>query len=394
MRAVTRSVLGSELLRFRVSSPSISSSARLLAPSSKPLLQSRNFASSSSSSLFESSFGRSSTEYPATLGHEPASDNNAGSPQGTAEATKVTRLKAIYTSRKIDVLSMYQKLKVGRFLEDEYLLVPLPLSSQPLTSTSNNAPQTSPGDAAATKAKRRTLAHQKAASSQQGLNEEEQDEGRHCVYFPHGAVVFFNCDDRVQRECLDTSKPFTKSPMGEEEVEEYEVEVDPNLGEWCEFAPNRLIVRTLDLKNVAVISNVLAQAVALRHFEDEIDTMLEGFEAQKKEREAVKILKDSNKVLRDVMLTLGLLDHASESSPAWQDERYHQVWTGLRDEFEIEKRWRALQTKTNFLQDNLRFAVELAHARTSERLEIAIIVLITAELAISCFNVIMGNHIH
>jgi len=301
-----------------------------------------------------------------------------------SETPRTTRVKGVYLSRKIDVFSMYEQLKVGRLLmEDEYLIVPLTATSSVSTAQSQGAV------VAGTAIKRRDLSAQRSTQAPD-LNMREEDlesSSRFCVFFSHGAVVFFNCDEKAEADGLEQAKRFSKAtnltPM---QREEFELEIDPGMQSYSKFVPNKLNLRSLDIKSVAVISNVLGQAVALRHFEDEIDRLLEDFE--KRELEAVRILRESSKVVRDVILNLGLLDHASGSNPAWQEEEYHQVWAGLRDEFEIEKRWKVLQTKATFLQDNLRFAVELSHARTSERLEIAIIALISAELLISVYHLL------
>jgi uncharacterized Rmd1/YagE family protein len=290
---------------------------------------------------------------------------------------------------------MQQALQAGRLLEDEYLVVSLPDSaptptisaSPPLAASQSSAAlgTPSPMTTIASPSRRRSPTQREV----EDLGDEEKDQGRHCVYFSHGAVVFFNCDEKTQADCIEQGKKFTTKPKTSAmETEEFELEVEPSLSrhEWGKLAHNKLILQSLDLKSVSVISSVLAQAVALRHFEDEIDKLLENLE--KSELDALKILKESNKVVRDVILTLGLLDHASKSSPAWHEARYHHIWVALRDEFEIEKRWRVLETKTSFLQDNLKFAVELANARTSERMEIAIIALISAELFVSVLHLV------
>ena len=294
---------------------------------------------------------------------------------------KPPNLKGVYFSQKIDVISLHQKKKIGRLLEDEFLVVSLPslLPAQELMSDSARIIAEGP----VVPPRQRKLAQMSL-----DLKEEEQDKGRHCVYFAHGAVVFFNCDEETQRECLEESRPFAKSILEEVESEDYEVEVDPTISQevWSAFLPNKLVVHTLDLQSVSVIATIIGQAVALRHFEYQIDTLLEEFD--KVEKGPLRALRESKKAVVDVILKLGLLDQASEDSPAWQENKYHSVWKGLRDEFEIDKRWRVLSTKTDVLQDTLKFQVELKHAEKSTRLEVIIILLIFAELLISSLNFI------
>lgn len=310
--------------------------------------------------------------------------------------SRTHKLKAVYNCQRIDIVSMCEKMKLGRLLlENESLVVALPsisLATAHLMTTTVARQQSTIVDNAGSKITTPAASTRRRDLAQRNLelkDPQEVQNDRYCVYFSHGAVVFFNCDDHAQLECLEQCRPFSRSTPLMEPVdsEDYEIEINPDLDTWSRFAPNKLILKSLDVKSVDVISLILGQAVALRYFENEVDKLLENFE--KTELDAVRILRQSNKVVRDVILKLGLLDHVGGHSPAWEDERYYKIWSGLRDEFEIEKRWRVLQTKTTFLQDNLRFGVELAHARTSERLEVAIIILISAELGISLYHLLV-----
>ena len=295
-------------------------------------------------------------------------------------------VKALYISKKIDVVSIYQKKNVGRLLEDDYLLVSFPYSNFLPESPPKSLP-ISPESTIISPPRQRKLA-QKAL----GLKDEEKYQGRHCVFFSHGAVVFFNCDEVIQKECLELGRTFSKSILDEVQSEDYDVKVDHNISSdtWCVLEPNRLLLHSLNLENITLISTVLGQAVALRHFEYQIDNLLESFD--KPEQEPLNALRESKDVVVDVILKLGLLDLASENSSAWNDNRYYRLWKGLREEFEIEKRWRVLSTKTSVLQDNLKFKVELKHAERSTGLEIAIVVLISVELAVSLLGFLGFGH--
>lgn len=215
------------------------------------------------------------------------------------------------------------------------------------------------------------------------FSDEDTKSAKHAAFFEHGTLVGFNLDEKTQEKCLEIARKAGRCKE-KSEFEDYQVEIDGNIEPWSEFQPNKLVVQVLDVHNVAVIASVLSQSVSLREFERQIDVLLQEFESGKLAEENVdplKALKDSNQVLAHVILELGLLDRPIDS--AWQDERYHKIWLGMRDEFEIDRRWKSLQTKATFLQDNLRFAVEYQNALSGKRLEIAIIALIFCELIVS-----------
>lgn len=239
-------------------------------------------------------------------------------------------------------------------------------------------------------------------------NESNQTADQYAVFYDYGAAVFFNCSAVLQRESVAYAREFCEGFITQDSAvrgDDYTVVVNPGLEKWSKFAPNLLEVQELDLNNVKVISSVLGQTVALNHFEQMLDGMLKTFESANlspqgnfaqlfgKNRQikvVFDLLRESNMILVDVILKLGLLDRTRMRDTAWKYDKYFFVWEGLRDEFELQSRWSILNTKAEYLQHNMKFFIELLHSRKGERLEWMIIVLIAMELLVSLYGVVNG----
>ena len=165
----------------------------------------------------------------------------------------------------------------------------------------------------------------------------------------------------------------------------------PHLRESCVLHNDLTILRELDLHSATVISTVMAQTVALDHYSNMVDEMLEIFTAFNhsvektgqftaiEKRDLFKLVAQNNAVLIDVLSKLSLLER---SDIAWKMPQYVHVWEGLREEFEVESRFNNLKYKLNLIQDNTKFFLEIMHNQKSNMLEWVIIVLISAEIVV------------
>ena len=119
------------------------------------------------------------------------------------------------------------------------------------------------------------------------------------------------------------------------------------------------ILQDLDLQSTTVISTVMAQTVALDHYSNMVDEMLDIFTAFNhsvektgqftaiEKRDLFKLVAQNNAVLIDVLSKLSLLER---SDIAWKMPQYVHLWEGLREEFEVESRFNNLKYKLNLIQ--------------------------------------------
>jgi uncharacterized Rmd1/YagE family protein len=215
------------------------------------------------------------------------------------------------------------------------------------------------------------------------------------VFFPYGAVVLFGVPDAQHEPLLEVASPYVTAGRQEKPAsDDYTVILKMQAADWCSFQPDRVTVREFDLNSIRVISQVLAQTVAMEHYEKQTNHMLETFQALNaklgaqralwRSREQLsKILAENNTILNDMIVQLKVLDR---SDTAWRYGKYDFLWIGMRNEFELKARFEALEFKVTHVQHNIKFFLEVVQSQRSARLEWIIVFLIATEVAIALFG--------
>ena len=230
--------------------------------------------------------------------------------------------------------------------------------------------------------------------SQRGVGIPSTDLMRYMVVFKFGSVVFYNVGAQEREECLELTRNFVESPLAYPMKEDYLVKVSPRLDEWAKLESDHIVLKRLDVNNISVISAVLAQTVALEHYEHKVDAMVEIFSKLNKSTELTgdlniskkrlfSLVAENNNTLTELITRLGLL---GRSDTAWQYAQYNIVWEGLRQDFELEDRFQDLDYKLNLIQTQVKFYLEILQNRKSDFLEWTIIVLIALEICVSLYD--------
>lgn len=202
----------------------------------------------------------------------------------------------------------------------------------------------------------------------------EDTAARFVAVFRFGSVVFFNVPPRDRAELLWEIKHHAISPVlsGNEQKEKFCVHVQPSIihqesnaeeasstthttasvedtneevepdivtGDYC-------VVQELNMKAVDVISNVMAQSVALDAYNDMVDELLADFERINK---AVVVDGNLKALHRDKMFKAVALNNAifiemvskvgikDRIDTAWNLSQYEDVSQGLIEEFDLEE---------------------------------------------------------
>jgi len=217
---------------------------------------------------------------------------------------------------------------------------------------------------------------------------------RYLVVFKFGSVVFYNMGHREREECLKLARSFTSTPLAVPMTDDYRVVVRPTLEDWASLESDHIVLKRMDINNISVISSVLAQTVALEHYEQKVDGMVEIFSKLNKSTELTgdlniskkrlfSLVAENNNTLTELITKLGLL---GRSDTAWQYAQYNIVWEGLRQDFELEDRFQDLDYKLNLIQTQVKFYLEILQNRKSDALEWIIIVLISLEICVSLYD--------
>jgi len=233
----------------------------------------------------------------------------------------------------------------------------------------------------------------------------DEDQMRYVVVFRFGSVVLFNIAPTESQAMLQEIKKYSVDPVatGFEQKENYEVAICPGLSippynqssSPINDIPNPSLVngdyasiQNLDINNVAVISTIMAQTVAMDSYNVIVDELLATFakinavvkkegKFSEMERETLlKVVAMNNAIFIDMVSKLGVMDR---SDTAWNFSQYETVFEEMKDEFEIYNRFENIEFKLNLIQDNAKFFLEGLQGQKSNTLEWAIIVLIALE---------------
>ena len=228
---------------------------------------------------------------------------------------------------------------------------------------------------------------------------------RFVAVFRYGSIVGMNVSPRDMHDIIqEIKKHHLVEPTlsGFERKENFSVMLDPGMEEPDQFTVlgDYCVVPELDMNVVAVISNIMAQTVALDSFNDTVDGLLANFaeinaavtksgnfrDAKAKEF-LFRSIAQNNSIFIDMISKVRLKER---SETAWNLTKYEDIHYGLKEEFEIDDRFDQIEFKLNLIQQNAKFFLEMLHHQKSSSLEWTIVVLILLECFLMCVEM-SGN---
>ncbi len=213
------------------------------------------------------------------------------------------------------------------------------------------------------------------------------------IAYDFGAVSFVGVDDRARDLVMDAIQKRIGSephpPMEEQALIEVSGEEKPQV----RF--DRVIVRELDQRLIELVAFVVAQSAAMEYYEEDVDQILvrlnkvsehlaQSGKLSMPRRELLKFVGNGMSTHNQVVFTLSLLD---TPQLAWEDETLDRIYGGLRTQFEIADRFRALDLKLRMVQDNFELFVELTQERRNYALELTVAVLVALEVVLFVFEI-------
>lgn len=252
---------------------------------------------------------------------------------------------------------------------------------------------------------------------------------RYVAVFRFGSVVFFNIPPREVASLVADIKKHSTDPVlsGFERKEHFGVLVSPPVPEAeagggpplrggdgyhlpteegneaataalaaapaTQVTADYCVVPELDLNGVGVISNIMAQTVALDSYNDVVDDILAEFfkinqdvtrtgKFASSHRDFLfKTVAQNNMIFVDMISKIRIKDR---SDTAWRLTEYEPIHYQMKDEFEIDDRFEQIEFKLNLIQQNAKFFLEVLQSQKSNSLEWIIVVLIAVECVIMC----------
>lgn len=221
--------------------------------------------------------------------------------------------------------------------------------------------------------------------------------------FKYGSVVMFNIPEAMHLEHLRKIKEIAVvSPIAEgmQHTEDFRVIVNEHLEKPSVLKSEHLNIRNLNNKNLAIVSTVMAQTVALDYCEVVVNKIVEQFMLMNvqieesgnfdklKTQDLYKLVASNNTVITNVLSKLGIFEG---SDAAWENQDYSDTFELLRKDFEIDNRFKDLSLKLEHVKDNARFFLEILHNNKSTKLEWTIIILIGAEIIIGLSGLALAS---
>ena len=226
---------------------------------------------------------------------------------------------------------------------------------------------------------------------------------RFLAVYRFGSLVLFNVDDpiEVSRIITKLQRHSTQPGLaGFERKETFAVHVSPDhpvvhpvrseehvpsvTADYC-------IVPQLGILGVAVISNIMAQTVALSNYNNMIEKLLSNFESINRavtktgnfsaaDKDFLfKTVAQNYSIFIDMISKIRIKDRADT---AWNFTKYETIHYGLKDEFELEEQFENIEFKLRLIQQNAKFFLQMLHEENSHTVEWIIIALIVLEGAL------------
>lgn len=155
-------------------------------------------------------------------------------------------------------------------------------------------------------------------------------------------------------------------------------------------------VQRLDFDTMRILNSCLAQTVNLQYFESQVDEMYDMVVDINRDLEDSTQFTVSGKALHshlaatnnitNAIMLSGLKNITRPGSTAWKQERYAELQERLWDEYDLDERYDEIIRKLTYVNDVIRYSLEVSKDNKSILLERMIVVLITMELLLSAMS--------
>jgi uncharacterized Rmd1/YagE family protein len=212
------------------------------------------------------------------------------------------------------------------------------------------------------------------------------------VIFRYGVVVLVCLTRAEEREALAQVAP------GKEMIEEERIEfvVAPDSEDGI-TAMNVVQVKELTAARALVMADVLAKSVALAYYEREIASVFDIIEPTAARLASTgRIPKARQELLKLVGAALlaqhrvsGRIAFAEKPDILWDHPELERFYARLEDEYEVVERGTLLHDKVEVVASVAETFTDMIDTARSTRLEILIVVLICAELAVTVITLFL-----
>ena len=218
-------------------------------------------------------------------------------------------------------------------------------------------------------------------------------EGGEVFLYPFGAAVFHDLPaDRREAELerLRRARPGLTTKIIREDLTLCEAPEEK-----AGFASGTLVIDRLTDARSEIVALTVAQSASMEYYEKLVDQMFvrTGALVERLEKSGTVSLRtrplhrfigEAITTRSEVFTILSLLDKPDE---VWDDPIMDRIYSELRSEFDLGDRYTSLELKLRSVQEALELILDVARERRLILLEVAVVLLILAELVVPFLKV-------
>lgn len=224
-----------------------------------------------------------------------------------------------------------------------------------------------------------------ASRSTHELRASLEPEGELYAY-PFGAIVFRDVPPSRRESEVARLRGRHRELAAPVVREAFTVCVDPSAK--TEVSESLLVIDRLTAEREGVVAHTTAQSAAMEYYEEIVDGMFtetqtivdrleESGTVSLRTRPLHRFIGRAVGIRNEVLAVLHLLD---KPDATWDDPAMDRIYDDLRQEFDLEDRFKALETKLRGIQEALELVLDVARDRRLVLLDASILALIVIEV--------------
>lgn len=211
--------------------------------------------------------------------------------------------------------------------------------------------------------------------------------------YPFGAMV--TCDVPPERREAELARLRAAQKLTTQVVRE-DYSVIEEAGAQIGIFDGALKVDRLTIARAGVVALIVAQSATMEYYErivDQLFTRTDSLVEQLERRGSVPFrTRPLNRFIGEAILArnevLSVLHLLDKPDATWEDAAMDRIYDDLRAEFDLADRYAAMESKLRSIQEALELVLDVARDRRLLLLEVAVVVLILAELIFTALRLL------
>ena len=215
------------------------------------------------------------------------------------------------------------------------------------------------------------------------------------IVYDFGSIVTLNFYEKEVDEIIEKLRKICVKSVKKPIAEIYSLVLNPKIKrDVVKF--EEVLLKRFEQKKFEIISRVLAQSVALEYYEYLVDKELEEIgkineyitkygKLHTSHKNVIKMTGETSSILQKSLSTIAVLD---KPSLTWEYKELEDLFVKLRRMFELEVRFKNLKFKIDYINSQLSQFLDIQRAKTEQRLELIIIILILLEIIIYLIEIL------